>query len=113
MDGAADDMYWRVQETQRSIELLRAWLTPDQLRQFDEHGWFIVRGDETGKRYRINYADASYNVQELNNDGLAVACFCIVPEGNLPVGDVMLVQKMAFELDELAARRIANRRVMF
>jgi hypothetical protein len=110
MDGAADDRYRRVQPEERSIKLLRSWLTPDQLRQFNEHGWFIVRGCDTGVHYRINYASVAYNVHELDNNDQVVQCFCVVPEGNLPIGDVMLSQKMWFEMMELDTRRIANRR---
>jgi hypothetical protein len=69
MDGIADDLYRKVRPTERSIELLRSWLTTDQLHQFDEHGWFIVRGSDTGKRYRINSADVAYNIHELDDDG--------------------------------------------
>jgi hypothetical protein len=110
MDGAADDFYRRVQPEERGIKLLRSWLTPDQLRQFNEHGWFIVRGCDTDVRYRVNYANVAYNVHELDDNDHVVRCFCIVPTGNLPVGDVTLAQKLAFETTELEARRIANRR---
>ena len=89
---------------------LRSWLTPDQLRQFDEHGCFIVRGSDTGKRYQINYGNVAYNIDELDDNDCVVQRFCVVPEGNLPVGDVMLTQNFAFEKDELNARRVANRR---
>ena len=90
--------------------MLRSWLTPDQLHQFNEHSWFIVRGGDTGKRYRINYANVAYNVHELDDNEHVVQRFCIVLKGNLPVGDVMLMQKISFEKTELDARRIANRR---
>jgi hypothetical protein len=52
MNGAVDDLYRRVQAERRGIDLLRAWLTLDQLRQYDANGWFIVRGSDTGARYR-------------------------------------------------------------
>jgi hypothetical protein len=108
MDGIADDLYRKVRPTERSIELLRSWLTTDQLHQFDEHGWFIVRGSDTGKRYRINSADVAYNIHELDDNGRIVERFCVVPEGNFPIGDIMLTQKIAFETEELKARRVAN-----
>jgi hypothetical protein len=110
MNGAADDFYRRTQAVERSIELLRSWLTSGQLRQFDRHGWFIVRGSDTGERYRINYANVAYNVHELDDNDRVVQRFCVVPEGELPVGDVMLAQKIAFETEEPHARRVANRR---
>lgn len=37
----------------RSLQLLRAWLSPAQRAQFAERGYFEVIGGETGKRYRI------------------------------------------------------------
>jgi hypothetical protein len=110
LDGAADDFYRRVEVEKRSIELLRSWLTPDQLRQFDEHGWFIVRGGDTGERYRINYANVTYNVHQLDDNDHVVQRFCVVPAGNLPVADVMLAQKTSLENMELDVRRVANRR---
>ena len=35
--------------------------------------------------------------------------YCFVPEGTLPIGDVMLAQKIALETDERAALAVANR----
>jgi hypothetical protein len=109
MDGAADDFYRGYQAETRSIELLRSWLTPDQLCQFDDNGWFIVRGGETGRRYRVTYPRAPYNVHELDCHDEIVLRLCFGPEGIDAPGDVMLAQKMALEADELNARAIANR----
>jgi hypothetical protein len=108
MNGAADDFYQGYQAERRSIELLRSWLTPDQLRQFDESGWFIVCGGETGCRYRITYPRAPYNVCELDCHDEAVLRLCFIPKGIDAPGDVMLAQKIALETDELSARTIAN-----
>ena len=36
----------------RGCKLLREWLSPEQLAQYDEHGYFEVTGCRTGKRYR-------------------------------------------------------------
>jgi hypothetical protein len=38
---------------QKSIALLRSWLTPDQLNQWDARKEFEVIGGDTGTRYRI------------------------------------------------------------
>jgi hypothetical protein len=108
MNGAADDFYQGTQAESRSIELLRSWLTPDQLRQFDESGWFIVRGGETGRRYRITYPRAPYNVHELDCDDEIVLRLCFVPKGIDAPGDVMLAQKISLETDEFSGRGVAN-----
>ncbi len=79
MNGVADDFYRGYQAERRSIELLRSWLTPDQLRQFNESGWFIVRGGETGRHYRITYPHAPYNVHELDCDDEVVYVFASSP----------------------------------
>jgi len=89
--------------------LLRSCLSAEQCKQFDKNHYFIVRGSDTGERYRINYADVAYNVHELDDQGDIVKRFCFVPEGNLPAGDVMLTQKLLLENDELKARAISNR----
>jgi hypothetical protein len=108
---AADDFYRAVQAERRSINLLRSWLTLDQLRQFDANGSFIVRGGDSGGRYRINYPRAPYNVDELGDDGEVVLRLCFVPEEIYAPGDIMLAQKLSLEADELSARSIANRRI--
>jgi hypothetical protein len=109
MNGAADDFYRGFQAEQRSIELLRSWLTLDQLREFDANGWFIVRGSDTGERYRITCARAPYNVHELDDDGNVVLRLCFAPKDIDAPGDIMLAQKISLEKDELSARVIANR----
>jgi hypothetical protein len=37
-----------------------------------------------------------------------VAVWCFGPQGYLPVGDVMLAQKIALETNEKAALQVAN-----
>jgi hypothetical protein len=92
----------------RGTRLLRAWLSPKQLAQFDAKGHFDVIGCDSGKRYRIRHG-ASANVHELDEGGgFSVGC-CFVPEGCLVAGDVMLAQKIALETDERRALAIANR----
>lgn len=95
---------------ERSIELLRSWLTPVQLAEFDGLQRFIVRGSETGERYRITSPAMAYNVAELNDTDEIVARFCFVPQNDVRShGDIMLAQKIMLETDELRARSIANR----
>lgn len=91
----------------RGLKLLREWLSPQQLKQYDEHQFFDVTGCHTGKRYRISHG------RELNICELDEACFprsgwCFVPESSLVAGDVMLAQKIALETDELGALTVAR-----
>jgi hypothetical protein len=49
----------------RGRKLLREWLSPEQLAQYDEHSYFEVIGCRTGKRYRIDHG-VGLNVYELD-----------------------------------------------
>jgi hypothetical protein len=49
------------------------------------------------------------NVEELDEHGDRVTFWCFAPEGNLPLDDIMLAQKIALETDERAALEIARR----
>lgn len=88
---------------QKSIELLKRWLPPKQLVQFEQSGWFEVAGSQSGDAYRITQQH-NFNVIDLANRRK----LCFVPDGDLPIGDVMLAQKLAIENDEVAAIRVAN-----
>jgi hypothetical protein len=92
----------------RGRRLLRQWLTPEQLAQFDAAGHFDVIGSQTGTRYRIHYGTAS-NVQEIGQAGEPRMGWCFVPKGAVVAGDIMLAQKIALETDELTVLSIANR----
>jgi hypothetical protein len=48
------------------------------------------------------------NVHELNADGGSVRALCFVPKGGVPMGDILLAQKLALELMEEEALRIAR-----
>ena len=50
----------------RGLKLLREWLSPEQLAQYDAHKYFEVIGCHTGKRYRICHGIGA-NVIELDN----------------------------------------------
>jgi hypothetical protein len=108
MDDGADEFYRGHIRLTRSIALLRSWLSPAQLAQFDSEHQFDVTGSATGKRYRI-VDSVVQNVFELDANGNVAMGLCFVPRGNLPVGDVMLSQKIALETDELEVLRVANR----
>jgi hypothetical protein len=92
----------------RSLRLLRQWLSPAQRAQFAEKGYFEVVGGETGKQYRI-YAGASTNVCEVDERGRPKLGLCFRPVGELPIGDVMLSQKIALESRESGALAVARR----
>ena len=92
----------------RGRRLLREWLSPQQLAQFEANGYFDVVGCETGRRYRIHYG-SSANIDELDDRGRPLICYCFLPQVPLVPGDVMLAQKIALETDERAALAVANR----
>jgi hypothetical protein len=91
----------------RGRKLLREWLSPDQLAQYDAHNYFEVTGSHTGKRYRIRHGMGA-NVYELDDAGRQRAGWCFVPKDQLVAGDVMLAQKIAIETDEHGALAVAN-----
>ena len=92
----------------RSLLLLRQWLSPAQREQFLRKGYFEVVGNETGKPYRI-YPGISANVCELDKKGRPQLGLCFTPVGTLPIGDVMLAQKIALETRESNVNAIARR----
>jgi hypothetical protein len=91
----------------RGLRLLEENLSPAQRDQYERYGYFDVAGGETGRRYRIkNWLQA--NVEQLDKSGRSVRLLCFMPEGGLVIGDVMLAQKLALELFEADALRVAN-----
>jgi hypothetical protein len=92
----------------RGLKLLKEWLSPGQLAQFNADGYFDVIGSDTGKRYRIHYG-SSMNVEELDNFGQPRICYCLVTDAPLAPGDVVLAQKIALETGERAALALANK----
>jgi len=91
----------------RSIRLLREWLSPTQRAQLAVTGYFDVLGEQSGKRYRI-FTGTALNVCELDDRGRVRCGWCFVPVGDLPIGDVMLAQKLALETSESAALAVAR-----
>jgi hypothetical protein len=92
----------------RGLMLLKQWLSPAQLRSYEQNRYFEVIGIDSGTIYRIHHGQQA-NVEQLDNLGQVVCAWCFVPEGNLVAGDVMLAQKIALETDERAAIAIAVR----
>jgi len=91
----------------RSVRLLREWLSPTQRAQLAVTGYFDVLGEPSGRRYRI-FTGTSLNVCELDDRGRVRCGWCFVPVGDLPIGDVMLAQKLALETCESAALAVAR-----
>ena len=98
----------RSEAHERGMRLLRENLTSAQRAQYDRYGYFEVVGGRTGKRYRIRHG-RSMNIDQLDKNGRRVCGWCFFPEGNLVTGDVMLAQKVALELFEVDALKIANK----
>jgi hypothetical protein len=96
----------RAQE--RGLKLLKENLSPTQRQQYERHGFFDVVGGSTGKRYRIRNG-RQMNIEQLDKNGRRVCGWCFFPQGSLVAGDIMLAQKVALELYETEALRIANR----
>lgn len=99
----------RDEADKKSLALLESWLTPQQLTEFRDTGSFVVEGGSTGKRYRIN-RPAPWSVKELNRRGHIVESLCFLPKDQSinSIGDIMLAQKLALEMDEEATLNIAN-----
>ena len=97
--------YW--EREARGLELLKEWLSPEQLAQYDAKSYFEVTGCHSGKRYRISHG-TSMNIHELDGAGRPHVGWCFAPKGHLVAGDVMLAQKIALETDERGALAVAN-----
>lgn len=88
--------------------LLKKHLTKGQLVQYEERGYFEVIGGTTKNVYRINKG-RQMNIHVLDKDGNVDHGICFLPAGGLCEGDTMLGQKLALELQELEALKVANR----
>jgi hypothetical protein len=117
--GAHADVFW-IDEcgaqdpaaAERAEQLLRDNLSKKQLKEYDEHGHFEVRGGDTGRRYMITKGLA-FNVYYEDRIKLGFVQWkpmCFVPKDALAMGDVLLSQKITLELDERTALRVANYR---
>ena len=52
---------------------------------------------------------AIQNIEELDRSGRRIKQLCFLPKGDVPLGDMMLAQKLALELFETEALGIAIR----
>jgi hypothetical protein len=102
---------WRIacrEAEERGGQLLIRNLSAVQREQYETRGYFEVVGGDTGKHYRIRRGH-QLNVEELDEKGRRLRLLCFMPEGSVPVGDIMLAQKLSLELFESDALRVANR----
>ena len=90
------------------MQFLTRNLSLAQRKQYAMHGYFDVIGGDTGKRYRIRHG-CLMNIEQLDQNNRRVQLLCFTPRGRLPVGDIMLAQKIALELFETDVLRVANR----
>src|SRR5512145_1637662 len=105
LGGKVRNPFWGARE--RASRLLLHNLTPTQRQQFTRYGNFEVIGGDTGTRYRI-WQGYSLNVERLDKEGRSLQRLCFGPRGNLPMGDVLLAQKLALEHFEADAIGVAN-----
>ena len=91
----------------RSLQLLINNLSDAQRHQFHQHNYFEVIGSKSAARYRIRHGHMM-NVERIDENGRRLLKLCFAPRGRLPVGDVMLAQKIAIELFEADAIKVAN-----
>lgn len=109
LDLAADGIDVGTKEAQeKGRNILLENLTARQRTDYEKHNHFHVTGGESGKTYRIKHG-RQMNIAELDKSGTRVCGWCFLPQGGLVAGDVMLAQKVALELYEGEALKIANR----
>jgi hypothetical protein len=92
----------------RGRRLLEQWLSPAQLEQYRRYHYFEVIGCHSGRRYRIRQG-RQMNIDELDGRNKSTAVWCFLPQGRLPISDVMLAQKIALESDERNTLTIAHK----
>jgi hypothetical protein len=92
----------------RGRRLLEDWLSPAQREQYRRWRYFEVIGSHSGRRYRIRQG-RQMNIDELDRSGKRMAVWCFMPAGRLPIGDVLLAQKIALESDEQNTLAIAHK----
>jgi len=107
LTAIGDKLEQHTRAKQKALTLLRFWLSPEQIRQFDENSYFEVIGCDTGTRYHIHHG-RMLNIVALDAAGREAQRLCFGPEGQLAIGDIMLAQKIALETMERAVLAIAN-----
>ena len=92
----------RLPPAQKAEALIREWLSPAQLHEYEKTKRFEVTGSAGGR-----YLVAPDYIRDLATGGH----ICFVPENwsVLPVADIMLARKIALENDEAGALKVAYR----
>ncbi len=94
---------------ERATELLKSWLLPSQLAEFEKDARFTVQGSDTGTYYRL-IPERGYNILELDSAMQPTGQkFCVVPRESVAQGDQLLAQKIWLETDETRTLKIANK----
>jgi hypothetical protein len=90
------------------LRLLKENLSPGQRHQLEQLNFFDVVGGDTGSHYRIHFDDRM-NIEQIDVGGKTIVRLCLVSKVHLPVCDTVLAQKLALELFETEALRVAAR----
>ena len=93
---------WSGPAAQKAEALIREWLSPAQLHDYEKRRKFRVAGS-AGGRYLI----APHYILDLDRG--EHICFAPEKSGALPVADVMLACKIALENDEVGVLKVACR----
>jgi hypothetical protein len=92
----------------RAKALLRASLSEDQQKQYDENKSFIVIGQKTKRKYRIREGRVA-NIDVFWEDRPGVRHkLCAHPGEQVPDADTMLAQKLMLECNENDFLNLAN-----
>jgi hypothetical protein len=107
-DTSRDYLSWSAapspEAEQKSLALLKRWLSPEQRAEYEVCNRFEVVGSDTGTRYVIHCDKTQMNIYEAGSSRR----WCFLPEGNLAAGDIFLTQKIALETNELETLRVAH-----
>lgn len=106
---------WRAQQEsagvpasvqERSLALLRAVLTAQEVEQWISQGYLDVPSPQEAQRiYRIRRADGLVRVYE---QGKAIRALCLQPVEPLPINDLVVLHKLLIQGDEHAYVQQAN-----
>jgi hypothetical protein len=93
-----EEEYRRDNASWRAHELLLRHLTPNQREDYEWDKRFTVK-TKRGHRYVIGQARCQ-NVLRVNKRGKPMRVYCVTVHGGVPMGDVLLAQKLMLESDE-------------
>jgi len=98
--------------TKRAENLMFSILKPEQVRQYQDTGYFETEIDD--RVYRIHKRSHSANV-ELIVGGKPIAKYCVHPSNcySTPVQDTMISQLLKLHSDEAGFLKTANKTVLY